>query len=726
MNRFAYYFSGYALKAFSSFSKARIIVHHPEIIPEGSLIFTANHFTRIETIFLPYHIHALIKKPVWSMASSTLFQGAMKNILESMGAVSTKSPDRDLLIIKSLISAEAAWIIYPEGMMVKNKKLVNHDQFQLSDGNEVQRPHTGAATLALRNEFYRERLKRMKEKNPDEFQRLVDVFEITDLDKVFNQQTYIVPVNITYYPVRARENILSNIALNMMENPSPRVMEELMTEGTMLFSGVDVDIRFGDPIEIKPYLNDSFVESDLSSRRKIEFNDRISSIHVMKSNALDIMDRYMTSVYEMTTLNYDHIFASILEHFPLENGPIDSYDFRCRAYLAVTGRVLASDRYLHKSFNDNQIHLLTDDKYNRYEDFIQVAATTGVVELKNGTIIKNQAAFNSPYDFHQIRIENPLAVITNEVEPLTEIQDLLKELAEKHPDEIQARVKQRICEKIRLDYDRDYNRYSIQDESKPKDRGEPFLLVSEKNRGGVLLIHGYMASPAEMKPFADYLHGLGYTVYVPRLKGHGTAPEDLAQTSYHQWIESVEEGYVILRHSTDRIVLGGFSTGAGLALYLQTRVDGIQAVFAVAPPMKLNDFGSYFVPAVTIWNQMMKKASLTKISKEFVKNSPENPHINYLRNPVAGVRQLEKFMEDLESRLSQVDVPVLVVQSRKDPVVSPKGTEKLFKEIGSEKKEYFLFDIDRHGIMIGNDVDRVYKAISDFIEAELGSAQNPL
>ncbi len=51
MNKFAYFMSGYALKALSGLSKARITVHNREKIPDGSIIFIANHFTRIETIF---------------------------------------------------------------------------------------------------------------------------------------------------------------------------------------------------------------------------------------------------------------------------------------------------------------------------------------------------------------------------------------------------------------------------------------------------------------------------------------------------------------------------------------------------------------------------------------------------------------------------------------------------------------------------------------------------
>jgi len=55
------------------------------------------------------------------------------------------------------------------------------------------------------------------------------------------------------------------------------------------------------------------------------------------------------------------------------------------------------------------------------------------------------------------------------------------------------------------------------------------------------------------------------------------------------------------------------------------------------------------------------------------------------------------------------------VQSRKDPVVNPAGTLKLFNNLGSDVKEYYIFDYERHGIMTGQGVERIYMAIEQFI-----------
>jgi len=140
-------------------------------------------------------------------------------------------------------------------------------------------------------------------------------------------------------------------------------------------------------------------------------------------------------------------------------------------------------------------------------------------------------------------------------------------------------------------------------------------------------------------------------VYVPRLKGHGTSPDDLATRTFQDWIASVEEGYALLRCYCRRVVLGGFSTGAGLVLDLAERIGNAAGVFAVCPPMRLQDISSKLVPAVDVWNRMMKKVHLEGAQMAFVENSPETPQINYLRNPISGVRELGRLMESVESRL---------------------------------------------------------------------------
>ena len=153
MNRFAYRTTGLFVKAISELSKANIERTGPENIPDESIIFVINHFTRVETFLMPYEIFKLTGVPVWSLASYELFKGAFGGYLKRVGAVSTRSPERDRLIVKTLLTGEANWIVFPEGRMVKNKNLIENGRFMISYAGGKHPPHTGAATLALRTDL---------------------------------------------------------------------------------------------------------------------------------------------------------------------------------------------------------------------------------------------------------------------------------------------------------------------------------------------------------------------------------------------------------------------------------------------------------------------------------------------------------------------------------------------------------------------------------------------
>ncbi len=730
MDRYAYRTAGYAVGAISSLARANFRIHGKENLPRGgALIFAINHFTRIETIFLPYFLNRMTGKTIWSLADDSLFQGGFGTILEKLGAVSNKNPDRDKLIVKTLLTGEAAWILFPEGRMVKNKKVYDatgakEARFMILSEGGIHPPHTGAAALGLRTEFYRGRLRRMREKNPDEAARLKHLFEIERMDPVMNTETFIVPVNITYNPMRGRENTINRIAELVMGEMSDRLAEEIMMEGNMMLSGVDVDIRFGEPIRVKGYLKSKSVYADMSSPRHIDFDEAIPSRPMLRKTALRIMGRYMSAIYRMTTVNHDHILATLLKYHP--HMRIDETDLKRRAYLAAaTIDYNKMGIYRHDSFSQNQINLLTDDPKGRIRNFIALAKEKGVLADKDGVLVK-AFDFKEALDFHQIRIENPIAVAANEIEPLHDLQERLQTIARQHPLRIRFMIRRHLLDKTRFDFEKDYFAHALPGESKPKHVGAPFLLPEKTpprgkktglyNDTGILLVHGYMSAPLEVRAIGEHLASRGYRVFAPRLKGHGTAPEDLAACDHTEWIEAVAEGYGILSNLCKNVVAGGFSFGAGLALDLCTRVDDIKGVFAISAPMKLQDFSARFIPAIHLWNHLMKKMNLPQAGKQFVNNNPENPHINYFRNPLSAVLEMERLMSALAPRLEKISIPALIIQSFADPVVNYEGAMKIFMRLSSRNKEYLLVNTPRHGIINGEGSERIWKAVERFLE----------
>jgi len=714
MNRFAYLTTGLAIKAISNLSKATVRVHIDYPLPEGAIIFAVNHFTRIETLLLPTYLNELTKgRPVFSLADASLFTGGLKGYLEQVGAISTRRPDRDHMIVKTLLNGSGVWIIFPEGCMVKNKKIMDGGHFIVTAEDGKHPPHTGTAALALQTELFRRHLRWLKDHDPERCAAFAGRFEITDTDRTIDATTHIVPVNLTYYPLRARENLISKAAAILNEDIPERAMEEIMTEGSMLFSGVDIDIRFGPPIPIGPYIShlDQLTDRIQDPTPCVEVTGSCRK-HLART-ARKIMIRYMTEIYRMTTVNHDHLFASLIRRMPRQH--IDPDDLRRRVFL-LTGQMTPEWRiHRHQSMENDQIHLITDDRFGKFRDFIAIALEKSLLVPDRKGYQKNQSVFTAETDFHRVRVSNPLSVIANEVEPLTRLQRAVQWMAWLPRFYVRRRIVEMLAGQAAAEFQSDHARFFVPDAALPPEIGAPFLVPSGR-QVGVLLIHGYMAAPRQCRLIADYLGRMGISVYVPRLRGHGTTAQDLSTRSLDDWRQSVDRGFALIRNRCRQVVVGGFSTGAGLAMDLVSRVPDVKGLFAVCPPRRLQDPSLKGNIAKDIWKRLVDRIRGTEDKAvEFLENRPETPDFCYKKNPVSGIQSIERLMEYLETQFETITQPFLFLHSYRDPVASAAESRRIFEAIGSRDKTYVLFDFNRHDILSGPGSDRVHGIIGSFV-----------
>lgn len=716
MNRSAYFTTGLAIKALSRLSKADIVIHGRENIPSGPTIFVINHFTRIETLLLPSCIYDLTDTPVWSLADSGLFKGGLEKFFDLVGVVSTRDPHRDELIIKSLLTGEANWIIFPEGRMVKTKKVMSGGKFMIAHPDGTHEPRTGAAALALRAELYRRYIVELAESSSSKVQSVLGNLNIDSLSAIQKQSTSIVPVNLTYYPIRAIENIASTIASKLAKDISERVVEEIMTEGTMLLSGVDLDIRFGKPIKMEGFLDPQWQE-DMRREGIDDYFLPEDQGGKMRAAAHTIMQQYMYDIYALTTVNHEHLYASFLKKYPFNR--IKEDDFRRRVFYAaslVNDREFGGDEiFLHRSLQNSQTHLLTDDRFKKYDNFLRLAEEKGVVRKDGDYLIRDRSKLSLPLSFHKGRIDNPVEIMVNEAEPLKWLQKLLNSLSWQPQFLLKLLLVRYLVEKEKKEYLRACTSCMPAVEKSLSCLGKPFLLPAFRRRKGVVLVHSYLAVPEEVRLLASYLRRKGFWVYAPRLPGHGTTAEDLSSRKYQEWMETVENGFALMSILCDRVAVGGVAVGGSLALNLASRVPAVKGVFAICPPRTLSDYSVNFMPAVDVWNRMLSRMK-GEGEKQFMEFSHGNSHVNYTKNPVAGVHQIGEFLDSTENQYSKIKQPVLIIQADRNPVVDPAGARKIYEKIESDQKEFCLLSFDRHVLVDGRKAHLVHRKIASFVD----------
>ncbi|NQU64245.1 MAG: hypothetical protein HQ517_08185, partial [SAR324 cluster bacterium] len=163
----------------------------------------------------------------------------------------------------------------------------------------------------------------------------------------------------------------------------------------------------------------------------------------------------------------------------------------------------------HTALVKKQFYLLTDDVHEKYERFIKSSVADGLITVAGGNIVKTKSRFSLKYNFHTIRKDNIIEVLRNEIEPLKDFVKVLNRLMLLPDAYIRRKIRNHFIALDKTLFAADYQKYYIKDESKPLNIGAPFFWKHLFGKKGVILVHGYLAAPEEIKPLAEHLYKKG-------------------------------------------------------------------------------------------------------------------------------------------------------------------------------------------------------------------------
>ncbi len=698
-------------------SKVKMVVNGIEKVPKKSAIFLSNHFTRIETLILPYIIYTRLGILPRILTATQIFEAMPKEFMESVGAVPVNFPDRDDMISKSLLSGES-WIIFPEGRMVKDRKVVEDGRFLIHDGDMLidRPPHTGAGMVALKTQMAARLMRDFTDKHS-----MTRIFGFDYLDEF---EVSIVPLNITYYPMRVIETGLYKQVGKLARfiekgGLSPRYEEELKIESSIISPDVEMTVNFGHPRSITEY-TPWVKERDVFPVVK---KDPIKKKSAALSKVINgMMNDYMYDIYHLTTVNPDHITARLMKTMVKQKIFKDNTDnLKMRTYLSA----LNIRELINISFNDKIKHepeAVVVEGEKVVDSFLEMAKAEELIDITKGvkrgngdsTVTIKEKQFKWPQKFHDIRLFNTVEVINNEISPLKDVTELVDETLSLKGKKLKDETAKALIAGEEERFFTDYSMFYTEGQSKERKFGMPKINMGDNNIG-VLLIHGYMASPEEMRPLNEYLVKEGFTVYSVRLSGHGTSPEDLRSRNWEDWFYSARVGYTVLSKLVKKIFICGFSMGGALSWHLAAcGYPKIEGIVSISAAMKLVSRTSFLAPAIDFLDNALKYIGLKRSPVQFVKNNPENPHINYFKNPVHGVDQLLELIKVVKGELVKVKVPALIIQGGHDPTVDPESAVEYYNSISSKIKGLVWVDSPYHGIVYRGG-DNKFKKIVDFI-----------
>ena len=234
---------------------------------------------------------------------------------------------------------------------------------------------------------------------------------------------------------------------------------------------------------------------------------------------------------------------------------------------------------------------------------------------------------------------------------------------------------------------------------------EPFLLKGSSK--GVLLLHGFTGSPAEMRLLGEHLNKQGFTVLAIRLPGHGTIVRDLELTNWRHWYGAALDGYLLLSGLCNEINVIGLSMGGLLALKLAAEYP-LHSVAALSTPIFLTNRKIWLLPLYRLFRRYVpkKQRGYDILPKYFV---------GYDKTPLSSLSSLLDLIQEVRLDICRVECPVLLIQARREHTVRPESASFLFENIKAKNKELFWLEKSGHIVTLDMERDLVISIISDFL-----------
>ena len=232
------------------------------------------------------------------------------------------------------------------------------------------------------------------------------------------------------------------------------------------------------------------------------------------------------------------------------------------------------------------------------------------------------------------------------------------------------------------------------------------------DRHGILVLHGFSGTIAQMRPLIDRLAEQGFTVRGINLPGHAQTMQAMARSTWQDWLDAAKNAFMELQQQCDQVSVVGLSMGGCLALILAeqmrpTAIATVSAPMGSKAPLWLCGVAWPIIP--TIYWKARKEGSL--IDDRFDYSYPGFPTHRGLH--------LQKLISLARRDLYCVQCPALIVQSRMDDTVAATSADVILKGIASTRKGVMWLEDAPHVCTLTPDVERIAQEIGKhFRQAE--------
>lgn len=234
----------------------------------------------------------------------------------------------------------------------------------------------------------------------------------------------------------------------------------------------------------------------------------------------------------------------------------------------------------------------------------------------------------------------------------------------------------------------------------------PFYYAGSREHG-VLILHGFTGSIANMVPFARFLAGEGFTVKGISLRGHNGNEREMAAVKKEHWLCDALFGFDELAKQCRKVSVVGLSMGGALALHLAANRPVYRAV-PVAAALHVYQRLAPFSRVIAPFHPYQQKTAHA--------DRPTDPFsVGYDGIFLNSAAEFNSLIRQVRRELPQVGCPLLVVRAGRDETVRPDAAEWIMRRTASSEKELLELPESGHVCVLGKESKLLYQKTADFL-----------
>jgi carboxylesterase len=245
----------------------------------------------------------------------------------------------------------------------------------------------------------------------------------------------------------------------------------------------------------------------------------------------------------------------------------------------------------------------------------------------------------------------------------------------------------------------------------------------------LVLFHGLLSSPREFGLIRHAIGQAGIRHRAPEVPGY-SLETPVECSDWRRWRASAS-AVLDAELAGQPVVLGGLCMGgvlaAAVALERRMRIEGL---VLISPTFSYDGWG---LPAVRhlrhlgYWTRLDRFFSVAEREPYGVKNPKIRKWIareleeraasaaGPSRIPLRALREGERMMAEVRSRLAELDCPLLVIHAREDEITRLESVRELFESLPLADKSFAVLEDSYHMVTIDNDRHRVVSLLQSFV-----------